>query len=101
MSTITIQVTQEDIDEGMRSRSDDCAIVKALKRQLHTYDVSVSALSVIIHGQTYKSSQGIADFVHNFDRDKRLVFPQELLLDTTETVTYPVFTMAKFELACA
>jgi hypothetical protein len=95
MSIITIEVTQEDIDKGIRSRSDDCAVARALKRQLRTYDVSVSALGVMIHGESYKAPVGLATFVRDFDKDKSLVFPTEFLLDMSATIKYPVFSSAE------
>ena len=92
MATITIEVTQEDIDEGIRSRSDDCAVARALKRRLNTYDVSVSALGIMVYGQSYKAPVGLANFVRDFDKDRSLVFPTEFLLDMSAPIKYLAFS---------
>jgi hypothetical protein len=81
MSMLRIQVTQEDIDSGKQSSTDNCAIARALKRQLGLNFISVSGLAVMIGGFYYESPDAISRFVHDFDKDKTLVFPQELLLD--------------------
>jgi hypothetical protein len=88
MNSISIQVTQEDIDLGSQGNTADCAIARAMKRQLGTQDLCVSSLSFMLHGKRYKTSDALATFVHSFDISKTLVFPAEFLLDLSTPIKH-------------
>jgi hypothetical protein len=87
MKSITIQVTQEDINAGIQKNTSGCAIALAMKRQLGHYDLCVCSLSILIEGKRYKTSNEMATFVHDFDNEKALVFPAEFLLDLSEPIS--------------
>jgi hypothetical protein len=88
---LRIQVTQEDIDSGKQSSTDNCAIARALKRQLGIDFISVSGLTVMIGGFYYESPDDISRFVYDFDKNKTLVFPQEFLLDRRASLHQEVY----------
>jgi hypothetical protein len=85
MSMLRIEVIQDDIDKGKQSNTDGCAVARALKRQ-GIDNVSVSALSIMINGTFHHTPEDISRFIHDFDKSKKLVFPQEFLLDTSEVL---------------
>jgi len=89
MSLLKINVTQEDIDLGHQGNPAECAVARAILRDYHIKDATVSSLSVMLYGKRYGTSDALAAFVHAFDRDKDLVFPQEFLLDTSTPMTQP------------
>lgn len=84
MSQIKINVTQEDITDGHQGKSNDCAIARAIKRELKrdsTSDrVDVTTTSIIVDNVCYKLPQKGADFVRRFDASKAKVRPFSFML---------------------
>jgi len=75
-----IQITQEDIDQGLKRNPVDCAIAKSIKRIAnHDYcNIAVFTTSVHLNGHFYDLSSNATDFIRNFDFDKTLVHPIEI-----------------------
>ena len=72
-----VEVTQEDIDKGIPSDCQNCAVALALKRKYKTDDVSVSIpddyVLIKVRGEElnikYNYENDILDFIDIFDRD--------------------------------
>lgn len=72
-----VEVTQEDIDKGIPSDCNYCAVALALKRKYKTDDVSVSIpddyVLIKVRGEElnirYNYENDILDFIDIFDRD--------------------------------
>lgn len=105
MNSMTIQVTQEDIDEGKQANSYDCAVARAIKRQYQIEDLSVSSLSITVHGLRYKTEPDLAVFVHDFDRHKSFVIPAEFFIDLSTPISHHeptgIYALSSKELVCA
>jgi hypothetical protein len=87
MSDFRIRVTQEDIDSGHQAQAYDCAIARALRRQIpYAACISVGITQFNIDTQTYHNTQEMQEFVRAFDRCKELVFPQEFLINLDEAL---------------
>ncbi len=83
MSQLHIQILQEDIDNGHKLMSFDCAIARAVRRMNPDMQVSVTGISTMLNGKRYLNTPEMEKFVRAFDIDKSLVFPTEFLLDTS------------------
>lgn len=63
-----IHVTQEDIDKGERGVASECAIARALKRQIpFAVDVAVLPTSININETSYLMPKKAITFVKRFD----------------------------------
>jgi hypothetical protein len=92
-----IQVTQEDINEGIQLNSFGCAIGRALQRQYPDIEASVGLMAFYLEGFSYRSTDEMITFVRNFDRDKSLVFPTEFVVDLKASyiqTSVPEFSVA-------
>jgi len=81
---LMVNVTQEDIDNGVRGSSSHCPIALAMKRQLHKTKVSVcedynedtnEGEIVAYRGnwdKEWKASKAVMKFVKAFDNDKQV-----------------------------
>jgi len=72
-SEITVQVTQEDIDDGIPDNTYDCAIACAVKREFIGYTVNVGKHGMYIWPtgeselQCYALPGEASDFIGDFD----------------------------------
>ena len=64
-----ISVTQQDIMEGERNSSQNCAVAIALRRSLQTVFVSVCDASAEINGRQYALPNHVTQFISDFDLD--------------------------------
>jgi hypothetical protein len=64
-----INVTQQDIDSGVKGNPSKCAIAQALKRMLNDIylEVNVFHTSLHLNGKKYRMPQKGTDFVFLFD----------------------------------
>lgn len=71
MTTLVIDVTAEDIEEGRRDDCEHCPIALATKRALGNgfCRVFLGVMEVITNGRGYiiRSSEEVIQFVHDFD----------------------------------
>ncbi len=71
-----IEVTQEDIDKGVRGNSNQCAIARALKRKYAHERISVSGIMVDIEDVCYSPGPEIREWIVTFDKvGKHMVKP--------------------------
>lgn len=78
--SITIKVTEEDIQKGTKSDSSCCPIALACIRQIKKSWSEVHRLLVFLHpDERILETQGIYEFIHKFD-DDFLVEPFEFEL---------------------
>ena len=75
MKRIKVNISQEDIDYGVRKSSDHCAISCAIRKQFNTADVFTGLESCLIQDIRYYLSTRARKFVIHFDIDKKLVKP--------------------------
>ena len=76
-----IQITQQDIDKGIRRNASNCAIAVGLKQEF-AYDVSVTSV-IRIGNDDYQATPEVIRWFANFDRGK----PVKPI--TIELVAYP------------
>ena len=76
-----IQITQQDIDRGVRRNASNCAIAVGLKQEF-AYDISVSSV-IRIGNDNYQATPEVVRWFANFDLDR----PVKPI--TIELVSYP------------
>lgn len=82
MSEFRIRVTQQDIEQGRQSQSYNCAIARALRRQIpYAQSIAVTVMHTTIDHNSYTNTREMADFIGKFDKSKELVFPTEFVID--------------------
>ena len=72
MGTITISVTQEDIDNGWQCQSTKCPIALSLKRQFNTDSVVAGLFAIRVETTFYKTSDEAQMWMKKFDWDKNV-----------------------------
>ena len=65
-----IEITQDDIDNGERGRTDRCPIALALRRVPGAERTSAGRISCTINNKVYRMSAAAQRFVVAFDHDK-------------------------------
>lgn len=88
MRTIVINVTQEDIDEGLPDKCSQCPVALAVKRYVRPrYYIMVSAQHLTVYPPgpaldqcLYPMPDSVSNFVQNFD-DAQRVKPFEFELE--------------------
>jgi hypothetical protein len=78
---IRIDVTQDDIANGVKASANLCPIARALKRMV-VGPVRVRADNITLGGQTIYSSRRIRQFIRRFDANRHNVEPTTLYLKT-------------------
>lgn len=74
--TLTIEVTQEDIEKGALGDMRACPIARAARRQFGPLtDVRVLETHMTVNGVPYRASTRASRFVVQFDNDRRPVKP--------------------------
>lgn len=68
-----IEVTQDDIDKGIKCRHESCPIALAVKRQVENNGVSVDRTRAIIYGDDdnpsiFPLSKTCVKFIRDFDK---------------------------------
>jgi len=97
MSKITISVTQDDINSGVREDCNKCPVARAISRHFPGEWVSVTGDTVSIYDNydteedyysgcvaDYYLPESVAQFVSDFDKGKT-VMPFEFVIDTDES----------------
>lgn len=83
---ITITVTQEDIDQGIRNDCDKCPIARAIARELPGSEPSVGDM-VDLYGKGYYGDAHLSHlatkFINDFDNGNPVV-PQAFHLEFTD-----------------
>ena len=64
-----IQITQQDIDNGMKDYVAGCAIALGLKQEF-AYEISVSGWWIWIGKDYYRATPEVRRWISGFDRDK-------------------------------
>ena len=73
--TITFDITQDDIDQGIRSNCIDCPIARSASREFPGYSVAVgSAIHLRTDGRYFMGElpAKASDFVYDFDHGLRV-----------------------------
>lgn len=73
MSQVKINVTQQDITDGSRGSAQNCAIARAIQRELDRRDrqgIEVTNSHIRVDGKLYKQPQKGSQFVSRFDHRK-------------------------------
>ena len=65
-----IEVTQEDIDHGIRNDCTECPVALAIKRASgNWFGVIVLVLNgICVRGRTYRTPRQVAQFIQAYDR---------------------------------
>lgn len=74
MSQIKINVTQDDILNGTRANAQNCAIARAIQRELDRRDrsgITVTNAHIYVDGKLYKLPKKSAQFIYRFDRHQK------------------------------
>ncbi len=74
---VSLSVTQEDIDNGIKSSPTKCPVALALTRAMKKDNCAMGISRIILSGELKNTPQAILDFVYDFDRGKS-VKPFEL-----------------------
>lgn len=70
MKTITVRVTQADINTGLRESAVSCPVARALARAVEG-DVSVGPCYVMVNGKERNLSRHAAAWISRFDKHGR------------------------------
>ena len=70
MDTITVFVSQEDIDNGRQCQSTQCPIALALKRQCEALSVVAGLFTTTINSRFYHTPDDAKKWMRQFDHDK-------------------------------
>ena len=70
--TITVFVSQEDIDNGRQCQSTQCPIALALKRQCSPFSVSAGLFTTTINSRFYHTPHDARMWMKQFDWDKQV-----------------------------
>lgn len=62
-----IEVTQDDINRGIRSSYCECPIALALQRKLSISDIEVGDTSICVNKIKYRHTDETLDFISEFD----------------------------------
>lgn len=63
----TIKVIQKDIDDGVRTHGNECAVALAVRRAFRTKDVSVGLGSCRVKEKEYTLPKKCEKFIERFD----------------------------------
>ena len=73
-----VEITQEDIDQGIKGECSKCPLALALKRVFPIDEVGVYYFTFSVGRKHHNLSDEAMMFVRNFDESKKLVQPQTL-----------------------
>lgn len=76
--TLEIDVTQDDIDNGIPHSFSNCAIARAVRRRTGIKDIGVSRV-VFVNLTEWQLPVGAIDFIRRFDNNEPVV-PQKFKL---------------------
>jgi hypothetical protein len=68
----TINVTQEDIDNGNNADACACPVALALRRSFKVDDIWVQPYEMSANGHVYMNPSKVRDFINNFDRGMKV-----------------------------
>ena len=94
MKTITIDVTQEDIDKGVCKDTAKCAIARAFGRMLDGESIQVGSYSIALynHSVALNLPEEASEFVKSFDKYKgTFVKPFSFQLDMSDELYARLF----------
>lgn len=74
MPIITIDVTREDIDEGMTSSCNRCPIALAARRAVGSDLIGVTGSYLWVESQAIRLPEAVREFIHGFDDGTTLRF---------------------------
>ena len=77
---IRVDITQEDIDLGVKGFTHGCAVARALRRTLNTDDIQVYTFEAHIKDKIYKLPEQVSSFITNFDMGRTKVSPSSFVL---------------------
>lgn len=67
---IKIEVTQEDINYGIKGICDSCPVARAIKRKVKDHGVSVGSNYIRVWGKEIQTLKKVSEFIRKFDTAK-------------------------------
>ncbi len=67
---LNLFVTKDDIVNGIRGNSKNCAVARTVKRLFDTDNVSVYGEAIYVNGTKYNPTKDVQQFIIDFDNYK-------------------------------